>query len=161
MALNTRNGVDPRWVAHNIRAELALSFATIEIYNPQSATDLYNPTTNSWTNQTTVLWTGKARVQGRTSASTASDARGGMAVGNPSFGTSVEFTIGLRENQLNGSNGVMPDLRPGHKVKVTASPFDGALINFDYTIRSVLNSSNPWSRNIVCEVNQELNPNNV
>ena len=72
----------------------------------------------------------------------------------------IEVHIGLRENQLAGSEGAMPDIRPGHRMLVTSSPIDENLINFEFVVRSVINSSNPWHRALLCEVNQELNPNN-
>jgi hypothetical protein len=79
---------------------------------------------------------------------------------DPGTSQIMEVHIGLKENQLAGSAGVMPDLRPGHRMLVKTSPIDPSLLNFDFVLRSVLNGSNPWHRVILCEVNQDLNPNN-
>jgi hypothetical protein len=161
MALNSRGAIDPRWTFHNSAIEKALRLATIQIYNPQSLSDTYNATTNTWSGTTTLLWTGKARIQPR--SSTARIGEGGSIINviNPGASQIVEVHIGLRENQLAGSNGVMPDIRPGHRMLVTSSPLDSKLLNFEFVVRSVINSSNPWHRALLCEVNQELNPNNA
>ena len=161
MALNTRPAVDPRWFTHNNLAEKALHLATVEIYNPASANSTYNSTTNTWTNNTVVLWQGRARIQPRSASVRMSDGSSVVKAIDPGASQIVEVHIGMRENQLIGSNGEMADIRPGHRMKVTASPLDANLVNFDFVVRSVINSSNPWHRMLLCEVNQELNPNNV
>ncbi len=160
MALNTRGAIDPRWQFHNAIVERSLAFATIEIYNPQSGSSEYDPLTNSWTGTTTVLWEGKARIQPRNSSARMGSMGTVVSAIDPGASQIVEVHIGLRENQLLGSNGAMPDLRPGHRMRVTASPGDESLLNFEFVLRSVVNSSNPWHRMLLCEVNQELNPNN-
>ena len=161
MAINTRGTIDPRWVNYNLGADRALRFATIDIVKPNSDSEAYDAETNTWTKDVDIVWTGKARIQPRH----ANGGRGGvgnMVTGiDPSLSQVIEVSIGLRENQLLGSNGVMPDIRPGFKIVVTESPFDPNLVNFDFTVRSVVNSSNPWHRQILCEINEELNPNNV
>jgi hypothetical protein len=160
MALNTRSAIDPRWQFHNGIVERSLAFATIEIYNPMSGESQYDPLTNSWTGTTTVLWQGKARIQPRNASTRLGHMGSVLTAIDPGASQIVEVHIGLRENQLLGSNGAMPDLRPGHRMRVTSSPGDGSLVNFEFVLRSVVNSSNPWHRMLLCEVNQELNPNN-
>ena len=161
MALNSRAAIDPRWTFHNSAIEKALRLATIQIYNPQSASDTYNAATNAWTGVTTLLWTGKARIQPRSASANIGQAGNIISAIDPGASQIIEVHIGLRENQLAGSSGAMPDIRPGHRMLVTASPLDSKLLNFEFVIRSVINSSNPWHRALLCEVNQELNPNNV
>lgn len=143
-------------MSHNLNIGKALAFATIEIFNPNSTASVYDAATNTWSGTTTILWSGSARIQPRN----ATASRTNSPV-DPGSNQVIEMNIGLRENQVIGSNGVMPDLRPGYKVRVTSSPYDPTMVNFDFVIRAVLNSSNPWNRQILCEVNEELNPNNV
>jgi hypothetical protein len=161
MALNSRPAVDPRWTFHNSAIEKSLRLATIEIYNPDSTLSEYDPETNTWSGDTTLLWVGKARIQPRSSSARIGEAGNIIRAIDPGASQIVEVHIGLRENQLAGSEGVMPDLRPGHRMMVTESPLDPQLENFIFVVRSVINSSNPWHRALLCEVNQELNPNNA
>ena len=65
----------------------------------------------------------------------------------------------IMRNDITGFNHTIADIRPGHEVKVTVAPADEQMKNFTYAIKSVINSSNTWSRGIVCEVNQETKPN--
>lgn len=160
MALNSRPAVDPRWTFHNSSIEKSLRLATVEIYNPDSKSSVYNATTNTWSGGTTLLWVGKARIQPRSSSARIGTSGNVISAIDPGASQIIEVHIGLRENQLAGSNGVMPDLRPGHRMLVTNSPLDQQLKNFVFVVRSVINSSNPWHRALLCEVNQELNPNN-
>lgn len=160
MALNSRPAVDPRWSFHNSAIEKSLRLASVEIYNPDSTSSVYDPETNTWSGDTTLLWVGKARIQPRSSSARIGEGGNIIRAIDPGASQIVEVHIGLRENQLVGSEGVMPDLRPGHRMLVTDSPLDQQLRNFVFVVRSVINSSNPWHRALLCEVNQELNPNN-
>lgn len=160
MALNTRSAIDPRWQFHNSIVERSLALASVEFFNPQSTSSEYDATTNSWSGTTTTLWVGRARIQPRSNSARVGSMGTVLSAIDPGASQIVEVHIGLRENQLTGSNGEMPDLRPGHRMKVTDSPLDQNLQNFQFVVRSVINSSNPWHRLILCEVNQELNPNN-
>ena len=160
MAVNTRGPIDPRWINYNLGVDKAFRFASVEIFNPNSKDNVYNPTTNTWTHNQDTVWIGKARIQPRNASATAGTNGNIISAIDPGARQIVEVNIGLKENQLMGSNGAMPDIRPGFKMVVTDSPFDENLVNFDFTVRSVVNSSNPWHRQLLCEVNQELNPNN-
>ena len=160
MALNSRPAVDPRWTFHNSAIEKSLRLASVEIYSPDSAAAEYDPETNTWSGETTLLWVGKARIQPRSSSARIGEGGNIIRAIDPGASQIVEVHIGLRENQLAGSDGVMPDIRPGHRMLVTDSPLDEQLKNFVFVVRSVINSSNPWHRALLCEVNQELNPNN-
>lgn len=160
MALNSRSAIDPRWQFHNSIVERSLALTSIQIYDPQSTSSTYNATTNTWSGTTSALWEGKARIQPRSASVRLGHAGTVVSAIDPGASQIVEVHIGLRENQLTGSNGAMPDLRPGHRMRVTNSPADPNLVNFEFVVRSVINSSNPWHRMLLCEVNQELNPNN-
>lgn len=66
----------------------------------------------------------------------------------------------LKKNEAAGYVNVEVDIRPGYEVIVTQAPVDENMQNFKYVVKSVINSSNTWSRGITCEINQEVNPNN-
>lgn len=160
MALNTRSAIDPRWSFHNVAIENSLALASIEIYNSSNASDTYDPLTNSWSGTTTLLWSGRARVQPRSTSARQGTLGNQMTGIDPAASQVVEVHIGMRENQVTGSNGEMADIRPGHRMLITNSPLDQLMQSFEFIVRSVVNSSNPWHRVLLCEVNQELNPKN-
>jgi hypothetical protein len=60
---------------------------------------------------------------------------------------------------INFAGNVIADIRPGHYLLVSASPLDANLTKFVYIVRSVINSSNPWQRTLICEVDMESDPN--
>jgi multidrug resistance efflux pump len=61
--------------------------------------------------------------------------------------------------QINFTNNQIADIRPGDYMQVSASPYDATLTKFVYVVRSVINSSNPWQRTLICEVDMESDPN--
>jgi NAD kinase len=71
---------------------------------------------------------------------------------NDSFIRQVQVEISFDGN-------TMADIRPGDYLRVTNSPYDANLTKFIYIVRSVINSSNPWLRTLVCEVDMEADPN--
>ena len=152
MALNTRGSVDPRWLTHNRGVLRALQLADVEIYSPGDTSQAYDPTTNTWTDTTTEIYTGRARVQPVNSVSETSNNF------NPSFLKTVRVQISYNKNELSGATGAMPDIRPNHKMRVTASPYDETLTKFIYVVTDVLNSSNSWERTLLCKVDTELDP---
>lgn len=153
MALNIRGILDPRWLGHHRSVSAGLQICDISIYNENLGGRTYNATTNAWTNTDTKIWSGKARIQAKT---TASDR---MIKVNPTSVREVQFQISFNKNTLAGSNGIMPDLRPGNYIIVNNSPYDSSLQKFSYIIKSVINSSNPWQRTILTEVDMEVDPN--
>ena len=150
MALNTRSVIHPKFFEHNRQIDKDFMLATIEIFDPNASDSTYNAATNTWTSARDVLWTGKARVQNSKVPVNVSSPV------NPTEVGTVEVHIDFEGNTLAGSEGVMPDIRPGHQIFVTSSPYDETLENYILTVRSSLNSSNPWHRMIYCEVNQEV-----
>ena len=153
MALNSRSVLDPRWVYHNRNVSTSFQVCDIDIYNEQLGGRVYDPTTNSWDNGSTVIWAGKARIQPTKISSERN------IPGNPSFVRQVIMQIDFNKNQVEGSDGEMADIRPGNYVLVTNSPYDATLQNFVYIVRTVMGSSNPWQRTITCEVDMESDPN--
>lgn len=148
MALNARGSVDPRWLTHNRGVISALKLATVQIYNPASGSQEYDAAENSWTGSTTVLYTGKARIQPVNAVSEVSDNY------NPTFIKTVRVQIeALRTG--------MADIRPNDRMKVTSCVSNKALEKFVYIVTDVLNSSNPWERTLLCKVDTELDPTEV
>lgn len=141
MALNSRNPIDPRWVAHNRLVIRGLQLAEIEIYNPGDASHTYDAVTNTWSGTSTQIFSGRARVQPIASATYKSDAV------NPTEVKAVRVQLDA-----------MPDVRPNYKLRVTSSPYNESLKNFIFIITDVLNSSNAWECTLLCKVDLELDP---
>jgi len=70
---------------------------------------------------------------------------------NDTFVRQVQVQINFDENDI-------ADIRPGDYMLVSESPYDATLTKFVYIVRSVINSSNPWQRTLVCEVDMESDP---
>lgn len=150
MALNTRSVIHPKFFEHNRQIDKDFMLATIEIFDPNATDSTYDAATNSWTSARDILWTGKARIQ------PSKDATNKQFSLNPTTVQEVEVHIDFEGNTLAGYEGTMPDIRPGHQIFVTSSPYDDILENFILVVRSAMNSSNPWHRAILCEVDQEV-----
>jgi len=148
LALNTRGSVDPRWLTHNRGVVRALQLATVEIYNPGSATQVYDEVNNSWAGTTTELYTGRARIQPVNAISEIVDNY------NPTFIKTVRV-------QIDAATAGSSDIRPNDRMRVTACETNTALLGFIYVVTDVLNSSNPWERTLVCKVDTELDPTEV
>lgn len=157
LAINSRGSVDPRWYTHNRRIERALELCSIQIYENLASDSEYDPVTNTWSSTKSVLWEGFARIQPKSASAPSNTSTATARNIDPAERSVVDIHIGLNENLLSGSDGSLPDVRPGSRIKVTSSPIDENMLNFEYVIRSVMNSSNPWHRVLVCEVNEEMN----
>jgi len=152
MALNGRPTIDSRWFFHHRAVARAFQLCSITIYNEVLSSRTYNATTNTWDTSETAVWAGKARIQPNTGSTTPN------AVGNATSAHQVTMQLDFKGNTLTGSNGAMTDIRPGNYIIVTDSPVDEQLKKFIYIVRSVINSSNPWQRTIVCDVDMESDP---
>jgi hypothetical protein len=153
MALNSRKILDPRWTWHNASVALGFQICNITIYNENLGSRTYNATTNTWTNTDTAIWAGKARIQARKDSSSKS------SMVNPSNVREVQFQIAFNKNTIVGATAPMADLRPGNYIIVNTSPQDATLQTFSYIVKSVVNSSSPWQRTIIAEVDMESDPN--
>lgn len=144
MALNSRSVIHPRWTSHSLNVEAGTMLAEVQIFDPEIGSSVYDEITNTWDTTRTILWAGPARVQpfGR-----GRDVSGSM---NPSDIGDVNIHL--------GAIGTI-DLRPGHQIFVTSCATNPQLVNFIYTIKSVVNSSNAWNRVVLCEVDQEVRRN--
>lgn len=152
MALNLRSILDPRWVGHHRAVALGMQICEITIYNQNLGSRTYNASTNAWISSDTALWSGMARIQ------PLKDATSRASRVNPSSSREVEFQISFNKNTLVGATAPMPDLRPGNYIIVNTSPYDENLKKFSYIVKSVINSSNPWQRTLMTEVDMEADP---
>jgi hypothetical protein len=116
--------------------------ATIELYEPNTGEALYDEETGEYVSEPTILYTGKARVQPMRSA------RQGGVQGNDSYSQVVQFQIPIDQGKL-------IDIRPKHRVKVTAAPLNPMLTKYLYAVSEVLDSSNPLERTFYATVNLE------
>ena len=155
MALNSRGAVDPRWLTHNQSVGYGLQLATVTVYNPSSEGKTYDAATNTWSGSNTDLYTGPARIQPSVTSTE------GTQQFNPTTLQNVQITLPYTKNTLAGSNGILPDIRPNDKIRVTSSPYNLTLEKFIYVVTGVLNSSNAWERTLLCRVDIELDPTNV
>lgn len=155
MAINKRPVLDPRWIDHHSPIEDGFALAYIEIFKPNNADKIYNASTNTWTTSNTVLYKGWARIQPNRPFTTFDSSNDFI----PASAKDVAVFFNINKNEIDGFDGTIADIRPGHEMKVTSAPADEQMLKFRYIVKSVVNSSNTWSRGIVCEVNQESNPN--
>jgi hypothetical protein len=154
LALNSRSSIDPRWLTHNRSVGYGLQLAQVEVYNPDSTGQTYDPVTNTWTGDKLISYTGPARVQQIGNAGDAGDTY------NPTLFQNVRVEIPFGKNTLTGSNGVVPDIRPNDRLVVTSSPYNDVLTKFVFSVVGVINSSNAWERTLLCRVDTELDPTN-
>lgn len=145
MPINTRPVLDPRWAFHHRGVASSFQICDVTIYNENLRSRVYNATTNAWDSNETSVWSGKARIQ---PLATAADRN---MTGNNTEVQRVEI-------QIDFAGTVIADIRPGNYIHVSASPLDANLTKFVYIIKSVMNSSNPWQRTLMCEVDMEADP---
>jgi hypothetical protein len=145
MGINTRPVLDPRWAFHHRGVSTSFQICDVNIYNEQLSSRVYNPTTNAWDSTETSIWAGKARIQ---PLATAADRN---MTGNNTEVQRVEMQIDFAGSSI-------ADIRPGSYVIVSNSPLDANLTKFIYIVKSVMNSSNPWQRTLMCEVDMEADP---
>lgn len=153
MALNSRPALDPRWAYHN--RPVAQSFMTCAVSISHQGLEgvEYDATTNTWSDNAVIVWSGKARIQ---PISTSNNIN---TLTNDSKVRRVQVEIDFSGNEVSGSSGAMADIRPGDYLMVTDSPVDPMLQNFIYIVRDVIGSSTPWVRTLICDVNLEADPN--
>ena len=155
MALNNRPVLDPRWISHHSAVEDGFALAYVEIFKPNNAAKVYDAATNTWSGTPTALYAGWARIQPNRPFTTSEGNNDYV----PSSSKEVAIFFNLAKNGIDGFDGTPANIRPGDELKVVNAPADMQMLNFKYTVKSIINSSNTWSRAIVCEVNQETKPN--
>lgn len=152
MALNSRGAIDPRWLTHNRAVGYALNLATVEVYNPASSSQIYDALTNTWTGETTTIYSGPARIQPVGSSSETSNTY------DPAFVKTIRVQLPYNKNTVTSQDNEMPDIRPNYRLKVISSQYEESLPKFIYVVTDVLNSSNAWERTLLCKVDSELDP---
>jgi len=145
LALNKRPTLDPRWVFHHRNVSSSFQICDVNIYNQNLATRAYNATTNTWDTSSTIIWSGKARIQPTKISSERT------VKTDSTFVRQVLVQI-----DFNGTE--IADIRPGHYLEISNSPYDATLTNFVYVVRTIMGSSNPWQRTLTCEVDMEADP---
>ena len=126
--------------------------ASVQIYNPATGSQDYDPETNTWTGSTTPLYEGMARVQPVNAVNEVMDTY------NPTFLKTVRVQIAYNKNTLDNGVNPMPDIRPNDRMMVVAAPYNPTLEKFVYIVTDVMNSSNSWERTLICRVDSELDP---
>jgi hypothetical protein len=154
LALNTRPVLHPKWTSHNVPVEDGLGLAHIQIIKPNAVEKTYDAVSNTWTESTATIYEGWARIQ-PLRQSTISESSNDFI---PMTGKDVAMFFNLKKNLMEDWDGELADIRPGYEVIVISAVADPLLTGFQYTVKSVINSSNSWSRGITCEVNQESRP---
>lgn len=145
MALNSRSSLHPKWPYHNRRVDSGFQICDAAIYYQDLEDRTYNATTNTWSSGATSIWSGKARIQPLANSSER------MVSTNDTFVRQVQVHINFAGN-------VIADIRPGYYMLISGSPLDANLTKFVYIVRSVIGSSNPWQRTLICEVDMESDP---
>ena len=145
MALNSRSSLHPKWPYHNRRIDSSFQLCSASIYYQDLEDRVYDPVTNTWDSTATSVWSGKARIQPLSNSSER------MVTTNDTFVRQVQVHINFAGNTI-------ADIRPGYYMILSSSPLDHNLTKFIYVVRSVMNSSNPWQRTLICEVDMEIDP---
>lgn len=132
-----------QWQAGLAKAVQPAQIATVQIYDPATSTSVFNPATNKFTNVPVVVYYGPARVQ---------PVRG---AGFSTNGVGDDTTIqGVRmQLPINATLGI--DFRTKHRGKVIDSPLFPTLTKYVFTLREIMDSSNPFERTLEFDVNQE------
>lgn len=152
MAVNKRQILHPDWSYHHRGVAKGLQICSVTIYNEQLANRAYNATTNTWDSTQTAIWAGNARIQHVRNENDRN------LIGNNTITQTVQVQIDFSGNTISGSSGAMVDIRPGNFLVVNSSPIDPMLQKFVYIVKSVVNSSNPWVRTLLCDVDMEADP---
>ncbi len=138
MGINARKSLDPRWVKHFVRTIDGFKNCTVQITRPNpTAAPIYDQNTSSYTDQSTVIYTGLARIQ--------------------PYGINLDLEVALDPTsrrlvlvQLAGKDlGIQND----DVLIVTASDNIQDLTLYRFDIRGSIGSSMEWGTNLVTEVN--------
>lgn len=115
--------------------------AQVEVFNPDTSASVYDAEANTWDSTKTTIWSGSARVQPKTS--------------NTSLNSGMNPTD-IGEVYMHLADVGTADIRPGHQIFVTSCAANPQLVNFIYTVKGSVNSSNAWNRVLLCEVDEEV-----
>lgn len=138
---NPRALFSPAWVKSLKGAPESAMVASILITNPHSSTRVYDPDTDTWNDVSTIVYTGKARVQPLRSAAEKA------ALGNETSVQTVLVSIPISTNEL--------DFRPGLILEVLVADLNPSLLGYQFVLTEIMDSSNPVERTLMFQVNQE------
>lgn len=116
--------------------------AQIEIFDPQTSQAVYDVTTNTYTQDPLIAYSGKARVQPLRSASYIKADNNDAPVQAVQVQIPISSVLGVR-------------FSPKHRLKVVSCPLNPALVGILGSLREAIDSSNPFERTLLFDVNQE------
>lgn len=147
MAVNARWSLDPRWMLHHRRVPKGFMLRGIEIHVQNAPVSGWDPETNELIGGgTSVIWTGKARIQGNKDWR----ARSVRSGNDPQMVHYVRVQIPF------GPNNPVPHIPVDSIIKImppdpdSTWPQDDDLGSYTLRVRNTVNSSNPWLRNLLC-----------
>jgi len=143
--LNLRPSLDARWTRHHRSVPAGFMLATVRLSLSDDGAAVWDPDTGEVTAPVEVLWTGQARCQPNKDWR----ARSRVAADDPITMHALRLQIPLKDT---------PPIPIGTVVRVLDCPDDPDLETFVFRVRNPLNSSNPWLRNILCDVDVEEHP---
>lgn len=114
--------------------------ATIAIYDPETIP--YNPVTKKYDGIPIYIYEGKARVQPIRAESER------YQVGNSTSIQNVRVSIPIDAIEI--------DLTTAHRVQVLDSSLNPLLLEYEYVVSKIMDSSNPIEKTFQCTVNQEI-----
>lgn len=138
----SRDLFSPAWVEALRGAPESAMDAVVRVYDPNTANAILDKTTNTYSNNFTVVYDGIARLQPLRSVTQQNNA------GNPTTVQTVLFSIPIAYKTL--------QLRPGLQATVLSSELNPSLVNYQYVISEIIDSSNPIEKTFLCTVDQEI-----
>lgn len=138
---NPRALFSQAWVDSIKGAPESAMVATVLITDPHSSTRVYDPETDTWNDVSTIVYTGKARVQPLRSAVQKA------SPGNETTVQTVLVSLPISEKSTN--------YRPGLVLEVLTAPLGPALLGYQFVLNDVVDSSNEIERTLMFQVNQE------
>lgn len=129
----------PEWQARLKTVPERAMVATVEVFRIVGQ-PVYDPDTDTWTENKVVDYTGKARVQPLRST------RWITPEGNDAPVQTILFSIPIDSGAT---------LYIGSQASVLVSPLNADLLRYQYVVGEIMDSSNPLERTFLCTVNQE------
>lgn len=141
MGINARKSLDPRWTSHHIRTIDGFKNCTVKIMRPNPDAEVtYDPLTRTYSNTSTVVYEGAARMQPygiNLDLEVAND---------PTARRLVLFQLQGKDLTINNDD----------ILQVTATENNSDIMLYQYDIRGSIGSSLEWGTNLVCEANLKM-----
>jgi hypothetical protein len=126
-----------RWQAGMAETMRAVMPATLRLF--RVGTPVYNPATNTYSDASTTLYTGVGRVQPLRSA------RYEPAPMDSAYWQSVLLSVPIEDVKT-------VDFRVGDQARVTACVLNPMILEYQYIVTEIIDSSNPLERTLLCSV---------